>query len=146
MRRLEQSRLLAVNASLFSFNPVPEALRQRGGWYEEGKIHSTLAPYMVRSKSEVIITNMLFARDVPFSYETPLYAPDGTFCLPDFTIKAQGNEWYWEHVGKLDDEVYRNKWETKKQWYDRHFPGQLLTTFESPDLSLEASKIIDSLS
>lgn len=146
MRRLEQSRLLGVNASLFSFKPVPEALRQRGGWYEEGKIHSTLAPYMVRSKSEVIITNMLFARDVPFSYETTLYAPDGTFYLPDFTIKAQGSDWYWEHVGKLDDEVYRNKWETKKQWYDRHFPGQLLTTFESLDLSLEASKIIDSLS
>jgi len=145
MRRLEQSRLLAVNASLFSFNPVPDALRKLGDWYEEGKIHETLASYMVRSKSEVIIANMLFERDIPFTYETPLYAADGTFFLPDFTLKAQGQEWYWEHVGMLHDESYRNKWETKKNWYDRNFPGQLLTTFESATLSVEASKVIDSL-
>lgn len=145
MRRLEQSRLLAVNASLFEFNPVPEALHRLSGWYAEGKIHSTLAPYMVRSKSEVIITNMLFERDVPFTYETPLYAPDGTFKLPDFTIKTQGNEWYWEHVGMLQGETYRNRWESKKKWYDEHFPGRLLATFESANLSIEALKIIDSI-
>jgi exodeoxyribonuclease V alpha subunit len=134
-----------VNASLFSFNPVPEALRKLGSWYEEGKIHNTLAAYMVRSKSEVIIANMLFERDVPFTYETPLFASDGTFVLPDFTIKAQGNEWYWEHVGMLHDESYRNRWEAKKRWYNRHFPGQLLTTFETTGLSVEASKVIESL-
>lgn len=100
---------------------------------------------MVRSKSEVIITNMLFERDVPFTYETPLYAPDGTFTLPDFTITTQGNEWYWEHVGMLQDETYRNRWEAKKQWYDEHIPGQLLTTPESTNLSIEALKIIDSI-
>lgn len=145
MRRLEQSRLLSVNASLFSFKPVPEALRKLGGWYEEGKIHATLASYMVRSKSEVIIANMLFERDIPFTYESPLFASDGTFVLPDFTIKAQGNEWYWEHVGMLHDESYRARWEAKKQWYDSHFPGQLLTTYESTHLSQEASKLIASL-
>jgi exodeoxyribonuclease V alpha subunit len=145
MRRLEQSRLLAVNASLFSFNPVPEALRRLGAWYEEGKIHATLASFMVRSKSEVIIANMLFERDMPFNYESPLFAPDGTFVLPDFTVKAQGQEWYWEHVGMLHDESYRNRWETKKQWYDEHFPGRLVTTFESHELSTEASKVIESL-
>lgn len=146
MRRLEQSRLLAVNASLFSFTPVPEALRRLGGWYEEGKIHSTLASFMVRSKSEVIIANMLFERDVPFMYESPLYAPDGTFVLPDFTIKAQGQEWYWEHVGMLHDESYRNRWETKRAWYDKHFPGRLVTTLESASLSKGAASVIESLS
>ncbi|HEX8081577.1 MAG TPA: AAA family ATPase [Jatrophihabitans sp.] len=145
MRRLEQSRLLAVNASLFSFNPVPEELRKLGGWYEEGKIHSTLTTYMVRSKSEVIIANMLFERDIPFVYEMPLYAPDGTYVLPDFTITARGEVWYWEHVGMLDDAAYQNRWETKKQWYDRHFPGRLLTTFESPLLSVRSAEVIGSL-
>jgi hypothetical protein len=145
MRRLEQSRLLSVNASLFSFDPVPDALHQLGTWYEEGKIYATLAQYMVRSKSEVIIANMLFQRDIPFTYETPLFAPDGTFVLPDFTLKAQGREWYWEHVGMLDNEAYRNRWQTKQRWYSKHFPGQLLTTFESPELSVEAAELIDSL-
>ena len=71
MRRLERSRLLRINASLFSFRPVPDDLRTLGGWYEEGKIHSTLTEYMVRSKSEVIIANLLFDREISFQYETP---------------------------------------------------------------------------
>lgn len=59
-------------------------------WYEEGKIHSTLTKYMVRSKSEVIVANLLFANGFnSLEYETPLFAPDGSFYLPDFTIKLQ---------------------------------------------------------
>lgn len=99
MRRLEQSRLIRINASLFAFQPVPEELRALGDWYEEGRIYATLADYMVRSKSEVIIANMLFGRGLSFRYEVPLYAPDGTFYLPDFSIRWQGEDWYWEHLG-----------------------------------------------
>jgi exodeoxyribonuclease V alpha subunit len=142
MRRLEQSRLLRINASLFSFQPIPEDLRTLGGWYEEGKIYSTLTEYMVRSKSEVIIANMLFDREISFRYEVPLYAPDGTFYLPDFTVRWQGEDWYWEHVGRLDDEDYRNRWETKRTWYETHFPGRLVTTEESPEISTAAAEII----
>jgi hypothetical protein len=138
MRRLESSRLLRINASLFAFQPVPPELRRLGEWYEEGKIHSTLADYMVRSKSEVIIANILFDRDIAFTYEEPLFAPDGTFYLPDFTIMWRGEKWYWEHLGRLDDEGYRNHWETKKAWYDEHFPGRLITTEESGELSKQA--------
>jgi hypothetical protein len=64
-------------------------------WYEEGKIHRALANYMVRSKSEVIIANMLFERDIPFIYEMALYAQDGTMVLPDFTINWRGETWFW---------------------------------------------------
>lgn len=144
MCRLEKSRLLRINASLFSFQPVPQELRKLGDWYEEGKIHSTLAEYMVRSKSEVIIANMLFDRDIPFTYEEPLFAPDGTFDLPDFTITWQGEDWYWEHLGRLDDEGYSNHWDTKRAWYEEHFPGRLVTTEESGELSREAAARIAS--
>jgi hypothetical protein len=145
MRRLENSHLVDINSSLFAFRPVPPALTQRAGWYEEGKIHRTLADIMVRSKSEVIIANMLFDRDVPFAYETPLYASDGTFYLPDFTITARGEQWYWEHLGLLDDEGYRRRWEKKRAWYDRFFPGRLVTTEESGDLSQVALEVIGKL-
>lgn len=111
-------------------------------WYEEGKIHSTLSEFMVRSESEVIIANMLTERDLAFRYETPLFAPDGTFYLPDFTITYQGQDWYWEHLGRLDDERYRNRWETKKAWYEENFPNLLLTTIESPELSKAAASLI----
>lgn len=142
LRRLENSRLLTINSSLFAFRPVSEALQDRRSWYEEGKIHETLTSDMVRSKSEVIIANMLCERDIPFKYEIRLTAPDGTFFLPDFTIEARGETWYWEHLGRLDSDDYRNHWQTKQDWYDKHFPGRLLTTRESPTLSQEASELI----
>ncbi len=143
MRRLEKSHLVGINASLFSFHPIPDAMRTIREWYEEGKIHQTLADIMVRSKSEVIIANMLAERDIPFQYELPLYASDGTFYLPDFTISFAGEKWYWEHLGRLDNEEYRNHWETKKAWYDRFFPERLVTTYESGDLSKDANTLIE---
>ena len=50
---------------------------------------------------------------------------------------------YWEHLGRLDDAGYRNHRETKKLWYDRHFPSVLLITQESPDLSTDANRLIE---
>jgi len=133
LRRLENSHLMRINSSLFEFHPAPPELRTMSEWYEEGKIHRTLTEQMVRSKSEVIIANMLADRDVPFKYEVPLYAPDGTFYLPDFTIIWRGEEWYWEHLGMLHDERYRNHWETKRAWYEKHgFADRLITTSEGP--------------
>ncbi|MCD8176238.1 MAG: hypothetical protein LUE98_01935 [Tannerellaceae bacterium] len=115
-------------------------------WYEEGKIHKTLSEYMVRSKSEVIIANMLTERNIPFWYEKILSAPDGTFYLPDFTLIVKGEEYCLEHVGRLDLPQYKTHWEKKKQWYDKHFPGRLLTTFESYNLSEDIHKLINEIS
>ncbi len=143
MRRPENSHLVGINASLFSFHPVSDEMRTKHKWYEEGKIHQTLADIMVRSKSEVIIANMLTERDIPFQYEVPLYASDGTFYLPDFTVKWSGEIWYWEHLGRLDNDEYRHHWETKQEWYNKFFPGRLVTTLESGTLSKEAETLIE---
>lgn len=51
--------------------------------------------------------------------------------LPDFTIHWHGEDYYWEHVGRLDLPEYRNRWKTKEAWYQKHFPGKLITTYES---------------
>jgi exodeoxyribonuclease V alpha subunit len=96
---------------------------------------------MLRSKSEVIIANLLHEREVPFLYEQPLFAPDGTLRLPDFTITSRGRT-FWEHLGLLDQDRYSDKWKRKKAWYDRCFPGQLLTTEEGPHLSKSANEIV----
>lgn len=53
--------------------------------------------------------------------------------LPDFTIHWQGTDYIWEHVDRLDLPEYKNHWETKQQWYEKNFPGQLIATFEGPD-------------
>ena len=132
LRRLENSHLVRINSSLFEFRPAPPELQTMHEWYEEGKIHRTLTEQMVRSKSEVIIANMLADRAIPFKYEVPLRAPDGTFYLPDFTITWRGEQWYWEHLGLLHDERYHNHWETKRAWYEKHgFADRLITTSET---------------
>lgn len=143
--RPESSHLVGINSSLFEFKPVPPGfeLLRREGYLQDYKIHRTLADVMVRSKSEVIIANMLFDREIPFEYEKPLYAKDGSFYLPDFTIQWRGNAYYWEHLGLLDRNEYRNKWQAKKAWYEEHFPGNLVTTEESGDLSLKAKQVIE---
>lgn len=143
--RPEQSALKAINSSLFEFNPVATEIRQRGDWYEAGRIHKALTGDMVRSKSEVIIANMLHERGVSFWYEKPLRAPDGTLYLPDFTILHQGEEYYWEHLGKMAESAYRAHWEKKESWYEKHFPGRLVTTKEDSDLSDRASDLIESI-
>ncbi len=129
--RPEYSQLNKINSSLFEFRPVPERLLNLTNWYKEGKIHKTLVGIMVRSKSEVIIANLLHERNISFKYEVPLYAPDGTFYIPDFTITWEGEDWYWEHLGMLDKEEYRNHWEAKKAWYEKHgFSKRLIITDE----------------
>ena len=145
IHRPESSHLIGVNCSLFVFSPVPDGfeLIRRQGYFEEFKIHRTLADMMVRSKSEVIISNMLFDREIPFDYEKPLYAKDGSFYLPDFTILWRGEQYYWEHLGLLEKDAYKRHWDTKKKWYEKHFPGRLLTTLESGNLSMDAKALID---
>lgn len=132
LRRREMSHLSRINSSLFVFRPMPSDYQTMYQWYEEGKIHRTLIDQMVRSKSEVIIANMLADRDIPFEYEMPLFAPDGTFYLPDFTLHLHGETWYWEHLGILHNEEYRRHWEIKKAWYEKHgFGDQLVVTQET---------------
>ena len=143
--RPEASHLVGINCSLFDFTPAPDGfeLLRRTGYLEEFKIHQSLADVMVRSKSEVIIANMLFEREIAFDYEKPLYAPDGSFYLPDFTILWRGERYLWEHLGLLSREEYRNKWTAKRAWYEKHFPRRLVTTQESGNLSKDALDVIN---
>lgn len=139
---IEKSAVRRINSSVFKFAPLPEELLYIQNWYADEKKLATLSKYFVRSKSEVIIANMLVQEEVPFVYEEPLFAPDGTMFLPDFTVKFRGETYYWEHVGRLDLPDYRAHWEIKEKWYEKHFPGKLLTTFEGKDLSTDAMGII----
>jgi len=143
LSKIEKSNIRKINSSVFEFSPIPDLLfALSGNWYEDGKVISTLSQYFVRSKSEMNIANVLHLKQVPFAYEVPLFAKDGSMYLPDFTIRWQGEEYYWEHVGRLDLPEYRNHWETKEAWYERHFPDKLITTFESNMQSKDIENIL----
>ena len=140
--RLEKSAVRRINSSVFEFKPLPEEMLYLYDWYAGGRKYATLSEYFVRSKSEVIIANMLAEREIEFEYEAQLYAPDGTMFLPDFTVRFRGETYYWEHLGRLDLPDYKAHWEKKQKWYEKHFPGRLLLTYEGTDLSRAAEKII----
>ena len=144
-RRRENAQTPQINSSLFELHVAKAALRDRSGWYEAGKIHEALSGDMLRSKSEVIIANLLHERQIPFRYEEPLFAGDGTLRLPDFTVTWRGETFYWEHLGLLDLKDYAEQWEVKRAWYERWFPGQLLTTEEGAQLSRDAEAVIEGL-
>ena len=144
-RRRENAQTPQINSFLFALHLAKDALTNRRGWYEAGKIHEALSGDMLRSKSEVIIANMLHERRVPFRYEQPLFAGDGTLRLPDFTITWAGRTYYWEHLGRLDLADYAEEWKKKLAWYEHWFPGQLVTTEESPKLSSAAAELISEI-
>ena len=142
LSHVEKSAVRKINSSVFEFDPLPDELLFSRDWYKDDKKLATLSKYFVRSKSEVIIANMLSDREIPFDYEIPLYAKDGTMYLPDFTVIFNGETYYWEHVGMLDKPSYKAHWEKKEKWYQKNFPGQLITTYEGKNLSQDADTII----
>lgn len=142
MSRLEKSAVRRINSSLFYFNPLPEELLYYNSWYESGKALATLTEYFVRSKSEVIIANMLFSENIDFKYEIPLYTTDGTMYLPDFTVTFRGETYYWEHIGMLNDKKYMEHWRKKEKWYQKHYPDRLIVTYEDNNLSKQVQDII----
>lgn len=109
--------------------------------FQLDRIYQTISGDMVRSKSEVIIAELLTKNGIQFEYEKRLEAGGYGF-WPDFTISINGKTYYWEHLGRLDLEQYRQNWSIKKAWYDQYFPNQLITTEEGSTLSKTVESII----
>lgn len=108
-----------------------------------GKIHKTESGIWVRSKSEVIIANILYRSNINFQYEEKLYYTDTQWKEPDFTIRHSGKTWYWEHLGLLGDEQYNENWQEKKQIFkDLGVFDNVITTKESAVLSAQANDLI----
>ena len=69
----------------------------------------------------------------------------GNSTFADFTITWRGVTYYWEHLGLLEQTKYAEQWQRKQVWYDRWFPGKLLTTEEGPHLSKTAAGTIEEI-
>lgn len=90
----------------------------------------------VRSKSEIIIANTLRSHNIPYRYEYPVYEDGVLIAAPDFNclnVRTR-KEYYWEHLGMMDDEAYVNKNIRKIEKYTlaKGFDeSRLILTFES---------------
>ena len=112
-------------------------LENMADYHSEVLSHRTTSGELRRSKSEVIISMLLDAYGVNYTYEQRLYWPFGMSLeaeqfkvaaglkdsvLPDFTIfMPDGERMYWEHLGMLNQLNYAEEWMRKMLFY--HWMG-----------------------
>lgn len=105
-------------------------------FYENISELYTLRGERVRSKSELIIANLLYQEGIPYRYEQPVYLDGLGTVHPDFTVLnvRLRKEYYWEHLGLMDDPEYAENALNKINIYEQNeiFPGEkLLITHET---------------
>lgn len=130
---------------LFGVPNIIEIESSRQKRYFEGKlIHKTIRGEMVRSKSEVIVANILDKMKIEYFYEEPLNVSGKTY-IPDFTLRYQGKVAYLEHLGMLGDRSYKKRWDEKRANYESvgisESLGNLIITEDGLDGSLDATLI-----
>ncbi|MBP3366711.1 MAG: ATP-dependent DNA helicase RecQ [Treponema sp.] len=112
--------------------------------HQLNRIYQAKDGTMVRSKSEVIISNLLSEAGIKYEYEKKLFYDDIHHIEPDFTIVLPDNkEIYWEHVGMLGLDDYDENWKKKLDIYEKYYPNQMIKTYESGVLSKNAGENIE---
>jgi len=152
LQRLSSERYSATASRLTNLFGPPKLVQVGEVFLEHRLIHLTSRGEAVRSKSEVIIANLLHAKKIDYHYEYPLEL-GGMVKYPDFTIEDDdtGITYYWEHCGLLHDPDYLRRWEEKKQWYAEHnilsfeegggSNGTLIETRDTPKGGIDTPQI-----
>lgn len=104
----------------------------------------------VRSKSEVIIANMLNKYGIPYRYEFPIYTKSLGTLYPDFFLLDLWNrrEIIFEHFGLLHEVPYRKRTKEKIEAYSQkgYALGKgFIFTFEDADNPLNMNYVSDLL-
>jgi hypothetical protein len=96
----------------------------------------------VRSKSELIIANLLNKNDIPYRYECGLKVGNKLY-FPDFTIldRTSKKEVYWEHFGKMGEEEYAMKAASKYAAYLKEGYTDIIITFETDSCPIDVKAI-----
>jgi hypothetical protein len=143
LTRPERSETARRNTNLFTAAVRAEA--DDTPWAAH-LVHRTVRGELVRSKSEVVIANHLYALGLDYLYERPL---DGDIMpgrrRPDFSfIDPAGDVIIWEHLGMLDRPDYRRSWERKLAWYEANgwVEGVNLFTTAEVDGRLDSTEIV----
>ena len=150
-KRKYKYELLDYLVYLIDGNILSNELHQEIGKYlgiekhQLGKIYSTTKGDLVRSKSEVIIANLLYQYGIKYEYEKKLKYND-KWIEPDFTVTLDNKEeYYWEHLGMLGLESYDNRWIEKQEIYDKYFNGKLIITYEGATITESTVDIIEKI-
>jgi hypothetical protein len=154
LQKFSSERYSATAKRLTNLFRAPNPIKVGDLFLEEHLIHVTSRGEAVRSKSEVIIANLLHGKNIQYHYEHPLEI-GGVTKYPDFTIEDDdlGITYYWEHCGMLVDPGYRKRWEEKKQWYAENgiLPhesgggpnGTLIVSWDEPNGGISSQQIVE---
>ena len=101
----------------------------------------TIKGERVRSKSEKIIADTLIRYEIPYKYEYLLQLAGFGQIHPDFCVlnRRTRQEFYWEHLGMMDDEKYVRDAVLRIEAYEKNdiFPGEkLLLSTETKTMPL----------
>lgn len=96
----------------------PRLVQLQERFLEDGLIHKTRRGDSVRSKSEVIIADLLYSKGIDYKYKPPFSGSDGSRRYLDFTFEDTelGLQVCWEHLGMMQQPDYRRRWEAKLAW------------------------------
>ena len=109
MNPLRRKLVLAEILSDEEYVKQWQAVDYRGKAFEDDEYEIiTERGERVRSKSEKIIADKLYALGIPYRYEYPLMLDGNVRVYPDFTIlkMPEREEVYLEHFGMMDDADY----------------------------------------
>jgi hypothetical protein len=125
---------------------TPEPPPSNSNFHPEGLIHTTDRGEKVRSKSEVIIANLMHQLELDYVYEYPLEGSvQPGIRRPDFMVRASNDVMLlWEHLGMLHDPEYQAKWESKLGWYKANGfveNDNLFVTRDEADGSLDSQQL-----
>jgi len=100
----------------------------------------------VRSKSEKILADKFYMMGIPYLYETSLYLQGFGVVYPDFLLlnRWTRKEFYWEHLGRMDDSEYSKKAIVKIEEYQRNgiIQGKnLIVTYETKEHPLNIKNV-----
>lgn len=137
--------------------PEEEFLRKWEAVVYEGKRFDEETPEFytaknerVRSKSEWIIADILKQEGIPYRYEYPLYLKGMGQIYPDFMVLnvRTRKEYYWEHLGMMDDPDYAENALQKLSAYEQNglYLGEsLILTYETKRKPLNQKMIMDKI-
>lgn len=116
-------------------------------FYEGSPIYHSQLGECMRSKSEIMIADLLTKNHIPYLYEKPLNLKGFGIIYPDFTLLdfKKRREVYWEHLGLMDDSAYANTAVKKIFAFKANsiYPGsRLFLTFETSQFPLDTSQIM----
>lgn len=100
----------------------------------------------VRSKSERLIADILFEKDILYKYEYSVILKNGKTVYPDFLLFTKSRKSiFWEHFGKMDEQFYADSAIEKMEAYRETGIRNIIYTFETINHPLNQNTIYDIL-